>query len=95
MPWEYFLLCCICRNNILVLCVFLFRVRETKRMSSNGEGKREVVCCWQLLAVSEQPAETGTLRLQRHLQLKQTGVMQEPLKQTLLLFKMETPSEGP
>lgn len=53
------------------------------------------MCCWQLLAVSEQPAETGTLRLQRHLQLKQTGVMQEPLKQALLLFKMETPSEGP
>lgn len=45
------------------------------------------MCCWQLLAVSEQPAETGTLRLQRHLQLKQTGVMQD---QTLLLFKMET-----
>lgn len=53
------------------------------------------MCCWQLLAVSEQPAETGTLRLQRHLQLKQTGVMQEPLKQALLLFKMGTPSEGP
>lgn len=45
------------------------------------------MCCWQLLAVSEQPAETGTLCLQRHLQLKQTGVMQD---QTLLLFKMET-----
>lgn len=49
--------------------------------------KRAIMCCWQLLAVSEQPAETGTLRLQRHLQLKQTGVMQD---QTLPLFKMET-----
>lgn len=48
---------------------------------------RAVMCSWQLLAASEQPAETGTLRLQRHLQLKQTGVMQD---QTLLLFKMET-----
>ena len=45
------------------------------------------MCCWQLLAISEQPAETGTLCLQRHLQLKQTGVMQD---QTALLFKMET-----
>lgn len=66
-------------------------------MSANEEGKKSaVMCSWQLLAVSEQPAETGTLRLQRHLQLKQTGVMQD---QTRLLFKMETakktPSEGP
>lgn len=49
--------------------------------------KRTAVCCWQQLAVSEQPAETGTLRLQRHLKLKQTGVMQD---HTLLLFTMET-----
>lgn len=63
-------------------------MRATKRMSANEEGKiRAVMCSWQLLAASEQPAETGTLRLQRHLQLKQTGVMQD---QTLLLFKMET-----
>lgn len=56
--------------------------------------KRAVMCCWQLLAVSEQPAETGTLRLQRHLQLKQTGVMQD---QTALQNgdSKKTPSEGP
>lgn len=40
------------------------------------------MCCWQLLAVSEQPVETGTLRLQRHLQLKQTGVMQDQTPNT-------------
>lgn len=63
-------------------------MRETKRMSANEEEKKEPSCVvdnyWLYL---EQPVETGTLRLQRHLQLKQTGVMQD---QTLLLFKMET-----
>lgn len=49
-----------------------------------------VLCCWQPRAISEQPTETSVLRLKRRLQLKQTGVMQGPLKQTRPLFKKET-----
>lgn len=51
-------------------------------MKKKGCEVQGVLCCWQPRAISGQPTETGTLCLQCHLQLKQTGVMQEALEQT-------------
>ncbi len=67
-------------------------------MKKRGREVEGVLCCWQPQAISGRSTETGTLCLQRHLQLKQTGVMQEPLKQTRGCSSKwrqeETPSEG-
>lgn len=68
--------------------------RRRERGSENEEkGAMEaegVLCCWQPRAICGQSAETGTLCLSRHLQLKQTGVMQEASRtNTRLLLTVE------